>query len=127
MRYIFCCLLFCSLSLAKDKIWQEATILDLQTIDGGSQMVIVPIGTGLYGASVPRNRSTYRLQSGDYTYIIPNYCDGVWTKPWLHLTVGTKTKIAVESSSRLYIVDDDGKERKVSIFGRIKTGAGSHD
>lgn len=121
MRYfVVALLLSCTLAGAADKVWQDAVVLDLKTVNGGNQTIILPMGTGIYGASVPRNRSFYHLRSGVYTYVLPNYCDGTWSKPWLRLTIGRAAKIAIESSTKMYVIDDDGKERKVSIVGRIQ-------
>lgn len=120
MRHIFFIALALSLSCyASDRHWQDANVLDITSMQTGTQAIALPVGNGIYAASGPTRRSFYRLKGDQYTYVVPNYCKGSFVQAWLRLTIGGTAKISPENSKTLHVIDDDGKERTVSIVQRI--------
>lgn len=117
-------LVSCSLSaFAGQRVWEDAKVLRATTSESGAQAIVIPMGAGTYGAAVPSRSTFFWLQTHDYTYVIPSASKGVWVNWWLHLTIGGTTKISVDGATTLHIIDDTGKERKVSIFQRIANSA----
>lgn len=111
--------LFCTLPIAaKDHKWQDATVLKLTTSKGGTVAVVVPMGDGFAGAAGQQTASFYWIKGEKITYVIHNYSEGAFIKPWLILTVGGPTKVAADGKN-LYVIDSEGKERKCRIIGQI--------
>jgi hypothetical protein len=107
-----------SVAVAKSRQWQDAKVLKLTSTQEGTQAVVVPVGTGVYGASVPITRAFYWIKAEKITYVIPNYSNGVLIQRWLVLTIGGTTKVSVDGKN-LRLLDDEGKERTVRIVAKI--------
>ena len=124
MRCIVVAVLFilsiASIAGAKDRNWQEATVTQITSRNTGSETVILPLGNGIYGSTSPTSRGFYWIKTDQFTYVIPNYSKGAFINPWLRLTIGGDTKFAVDDSRHGHVIDDDGKDRSVSILQRIK-------
>lgn len=118
MRYLLVCwLLLGSLAFAKDHEWKAAKVLAQYTLDGGNEAAVIPVGTALYGVSVPKQNSFYTIQIDNITYSIHNFSDGKMVNRWLLLTVGGETQGYVDGRA-LHIKDTEGKERKCKIVAQ---------
>lgn len=111
-------LLLAPVATAKPRQWQEAKVLKMTTDQAGTQAVVLPVGGGLYGASVPISRAFYWIRADKITYVIPNYSNGWLIQRWLVLTIGGTVKISADGNN-LHILDDDGKDRTVRIVMKV--------
>jgi hypothetical protein len=100
---------------AKERNWQDATVIAFRSGDAGSASI--PVGTAT--VTVPINQTAYWIKAGNMTYVISCYprarANG-WRCP--NLTVNGHTKIAIEGRDA-HILDDDAKDRKVPIIAKI--------
>lgn len=89
----------------------------MQSQDGGTNAMILPMGTGLIGATAPRVNVFYNIQIGDIEYIIHNYATGGMSYRWVVLTVHGETQGYVDGKY-LHIRDTQGKDRKCTILAQ---------
>jgi hypothetical protein len=119
-------LLLAPLTFAKSHEWETAMVVKADFGGTETEAVTAPLpGGGAVGesstSSGKHRRGVYWLKTDTYTYVIPNYCKAnvVGIQWWLYLTLGGQTKISVDSSRTLHVMDDEGKDRKVHIIQRI--------
>jgi hypothetical protein len=111
-------LLIVAVASAKDRRWQDATVLKLTTDEAGTQSIVLPLGNGAYGASSTVKRSFYWIKTDKITYVIHNYSNGAMVERWLLLTIGGPTTIAVDGKN-VHVLDDEGKDRTCRIVMKI--------
>ena len=103
-----------SSSDAKDRSWQTAKLLSAELREGNA--VAVPIN----GAIV-----TGRIES--WVYVLETETtvyETQWRSPKpLSLTVNGPVKFAVEKGNVLFLIDEDGKERKLGIIRKTAKAA----
>lgn len=97
-------LLFASLAYAANRNWQDGTVIRTATSNNGA--AAIPIGTSVY--ALPIRSTLYRINTAELSIV----CN---TERPLNVTINKKTKIAIEGQ-KLFIIDDDGKERKLRIM-----------
>jgi hypothetical protein len=95
--------LFTSLAYAGNRNWQEGTVIRSATSNNGT--AAVPIGTAVY--ALPIRSTLYHINTSDLSIVVN-------TERALNITLNKKTKVAIEGQ-KLFIIDDDGKERKLRI------------
>lgn len=98
-------LLTIPLSAAKQRDWKDAKLTNIGSSDGG--VVVMPIGTGLYGGHI--QRSTYTFETSELLI----YASDSHPRA-LNLTMNKVLKVAIDAK-HLYVIDDSGKEIKLNI------------
>jgi hypothetical protein len=113
-------------AFAKPREWQTATVLKAVSNGSETEALAVPLpGGGAVGESTTTSgkhmRGVYWLQTDKFTYVIPNYVKAnmAGIQWWLYLTVGGQTKISLDSTRTMHVIDDEGKDRKVHIIQRM--------
>lgn len=121
-------LFFVCLSPAQDKArdWQTGKVLDTDSssyrVSLGSTTQVSPDGYGGANATTTNNSATRRqeviaIEGAEYIYVSERTMRARWTKS-SSLTVNAEVKYAVEKD-KIYIVDDNGREIKLTIKKRI--------
>ena len=100
-----------SVALANNRQWKDAKVVNITSQQGGA--VAAPVGTMIVG--VPITRTFYWIQTDDITYIVG---PAITKRQMLNVTLYGKTKIAIDGRNA-HVVDDDGKDRKLPISGKI--------
>jgi hypothetical protein len=111
-------LLVAGVAFAKSHEWHTAKVDKFTTTDSGTAVAVVPIGGGLYGASVPQRASFYWIKTDKITYVIHNYSEGAFIKPWLILTIGGPVDVFIDGRY-LHVKDTEGKDRKCKILQQV--------
>jgi len=102
-----------SSSDAKDRSWQTAKLLSAELREGNA--VAVPIMARLLLEGLSRG---YVLETETTVY------ETQWRSPKpLSLTVNGPVKFAVEKGNVLFLIDEDGKERKLGIIRKTAKAA----
>ncbi len=106
---------FVSAATAKDRKWQDGTVVNI-TSDA-------PGATASAAETVSRyqiKRAYYWIKAGDITYILVNAWSVGFHSPKapLNVTLNGKIKIAVEGQN-VYLLDDAGKEIKRPLVAKI--------
>lgn len=101
----------------KERAWETGKLLD----SDHASTYVGSIGTAMVGGpilAVPINRvyQTYIVDLGEYVYVAREQLRGK-AKP-VQITVNAPVKVAIEKD-KLYLISDDGKERKAEIVKRI--------
>jgi hypothetical protein len=107
-------LLFTWVATAKERQWQDATVVDISYNSSNGGTATIPVGGITATVPITVNRIVYRISTQDTTYIFVL----VNKKHPLNLTLHGKTKIAVDGSNA-HILDDGGKDVKVPIVQKI--------
>lgn len=109
LPFLLVLLLFLTPLLAKEKKreWQVGKLISAETKDAGV------VGLPIAGIVVVKNIQwwVYVIETDSLTYEL------LWrsTKP-LNVTVEGRIKFAVAKNGKLFVVDDGGKERKLSVL-----------
>lgn len=104
MKRVFLIVLITSLAYAGSHNWQDGTVIRTATSDNGA--AAAPIGNIVF--AVPLRSRLYRVNTSELSIVAT-------TERPLNITINKKTRVAIEKQS-LFIIDDDGKERKLQIL-----------
>lgn len=101
---------------AQNRQWKGATVAKIttETADGG--LAVLPLGGAVFGVPITHHRVFYHIETEDVTYVL------AWVnkKNPLNVTLGGKTKVALDRNGRdAHILDDAGKEVKIPIARKI--------
>jgi len=99
---------------AKDRVWQDATVLEMKSEQRGTYAAL--------GANVPIVMTWVYFATDTTIYAVP--CKIGRRHPCPDVTVNGHTKIAVEGRN-LRILQDDGSETKFPIVSKIARPAAS--
>jgi hypothetical protein len=122
MKHALLLLCFCTLALAKDspREWKTGMLVDV-TMEKNSKLVGSLNGANGNvhgGITQRRDDSTYHyIDAGDLTYIAKRTLTHRRDKQ-VKVTVNAPVKYAI-SGDDLYLLDEDGKEHKLSIEEKI--------
>jgi hypothetical protein len=111
-----CCFFAIAASLihAKDRSWQTAKLLSAELSEGDA--VAVPINGAIVTGRI--KSWVYVLETETTVY------ETQWRSPKpLSLTVNGFVKFAVEKGNVLFLIDEDGKERKLGIVRKTAKSA----
>jgi hypothetical protein len=104
-----CCLLALATAPvgAKERSWQTAMLLSAELKEGDA--VAVPINGAVVAARI--KSWVYVLETETTVY------EAQWRSPKpLSLTIKGPVKFAVEKGNVLFLIDEDGKERKLGVI-----------
>lgn len=122
MKHALLLLCFCTLALAKDnpREWKSGTLVDV-TMEKNSKLIGAMNGAnGNFSRGITQRRDDstyYYIDAGDLTYIAKRTLTHHHDKQ-LNVTVNAPVKYAI-SGNDLYLLDEDGKEHKLSIEEKI--------
>ena len=109
-----------SVSVAENREWQDAKLIKITSDPAGTAAIVLPMGTGLMGVSVPMTRAFYWVETDHMIYVLPVLPGFCWhcKSSRLNMTVNRKTKIAVDGM-KAHILNDAGQDVKFSIVQKI--------
>jgi hypothetical protein len=101
---------------AQSRQWREATVANITADSADGGVAVLPLGGAVVGIPITRHRVFYHIETDDVTYVL------AWVNKRhpLNVTLGGKTKIALDRNGRdARILDDAGKEVKLPIARKI--------
>jgi hypothetical protein len=107
-RTLLILLLLTQFALAKDRQWQDAIFLGMQS--GQTGAMAMPVGAAIIAAPIRNQYFWFRLRDMDYCAWFPPRLSGRIPL----LTVNGQTKIAIDGR-HLRVLDDEGKDWKLKI------------
>jgi hypothetical protein len=94
---------------AKERDWQEANVMTVSTEPIGNGAMAYPIGTSAMAFPIIITRTFYDVRTPEVSYTLSRRSRKV-----INLTVGGKTKLAIEGN-HAFVIDNAGKEVKLDI------------
>jgi hypothetical protein len=122
MKHALLLLCFCTLALAKDspREWKTGMLVDV-TMEKNSKLAGTMAGAnGNFSGVIAQRRDDstyYHIDAGDLTYIAKRTLTHRRDKQ-VKVTVNAPVKYAI-SGDDLYLLDEDGKEHKLSVEEKI--------
>lgn len=97
-------------AFAKERIWQDATVVMVRGTERSGGTASFPINGANFNVPLTTIATYYRLETSDMIYIL------VWSghKHPLDVTIHGKTKIAVDGTMA-HVLDDSNKDVKLPI------------
>jgi hypothetical protein len=111
-----CCFFAFAISLvdAKDRAWQTAKLVSAELKEGSA--VAVPINDAIVAGRI--KSWVYVLETETTVY------EAQWRSPKpLSLTINGPVKFAIEKGNVLFLIDEDGKERKLGVIRKTAKAA----
>lgn len=103
MKYALVVLLLFSSAFAKKRDWKDAVVVAQGTSNGG--VAALPVGTAI--VALPLYFTEYKVETDDLIIVLA-------TRKPINITLKKKTQIALNGKNA-YLIDDDGKEKKLRI------------
>jgi hypothetical protein len=116
-----------SVVTAKPREWKNATVAAIAVGSTDNGAAVMPVGTIWLGVRITTDCIGYRIETEDMIYILEYCYNPMVQHPWPgqnsrkrapDLTLYGKTKIAIEGHDA-HILDDSGKDVKVSIMEKV--------
>ena len=101
-----------SITFARDRNWQDATFLGVNSQNRGT--ATLPMGGGTVTLPVTSNNWWFHTETVDYCLYFRPHFGGHFP----NLTINGSVSIAVEGN-HVYVRDDSGKEWKGSIITKV--------
>jgi hypothetical protein len=106
MKYAVVVLLLLSSALAKERDWKDAVVVAQGT--SNRRAAAMPLGTGI--VAVPLVWTQYEVETSDLTIVLA-------TRKPVKITLNKKTRVALDGTNA-YLLDDEGKEQKLSVISK---------